>query len=185
MTITQTTLPDVLLIEPTKHGDARGFFMETWRDDVFAAAVGRAVRFVQDNASRSVKGTLRGLHYQHPYAQGKLVRVTRGEVYDVAVDIRRGSPYFGAWYGCILSEENTRQLWIPPGFAHGFYVVSDVADFAYKCTEYYHAETDGSVLWNDPDIGIQWPLDGDPLLSRKDTSGLRLADITTLPVWDG
>ncbi|MBL0175436.1 MAG: dTDP-4-dehydrorhamnose 3,5-epimerase [Ignavibacteria bacterium] len=175
MTIRETTLPGVRLIVPELRGDHRGFFMETWRRDRFEAA-GIPVDFMQDNASRSVKGTLRGLHYQHPYAQGKLVRVTAGRVFDVAVDIRRDSSYFGKWFGCELSAENSLQLWVPPGFAHGFYVLSDSADFAYKCTEYYHPETEGTILWNDPAIGIAWPLDGDPLLSEKDATAMTLDD---------
>jgi dTDP-4-dehydrorhamnose 3,5-epimerase len=174
MTIHQTPLPGVLVVEPKKYGDPRGFFMETWRMDRCAEA-GIATEFVQDNASRSVKGTLRGLHYQDPHAQGKLVRVTAGSVFDVAVDIRIGSSHYGKWYGCELSEENALQLWVPPGFAHGFYVLSDTADFAYKCTEYYHPEAEHTILWNDPSIGIAWPLDGDPLLSAKDMLGRTLA----------
>jgi dTDP-4-dehydrorhamnose 3,5-epimerase len=142
---------------------------------------GIGVLFIQDNASRSVKGTLRGLHYQHPHAQGKLVRVTAGAVFDVAVDIRRGSPHFGRWYGCELSDENRHQLWIPAGFAHGFSVLSAYADFAYKCTEYYHPETEGRIRWDDPAIGIDWPLDGAPLLSGKDAAAPLLSDVSILP----
>jgi len=171
--ITETTLPGVLRIEPMIHGDHRGFFLETFREDVFAGA-GIPTRFVQDNASRSVKNTLRGLHYQDPYPQGKLVRVTLGTVFDVAVDIQSESPTFGQWYGCELSDSNKHQLWIPPGFAHGFCVLSDYADFAYKCTEYYHPETEGTILWNDPAIGIVWPVK-EPLLSEKDKNASGLA----------
>lgn len=176
-----TTLSDVLLIEPMVHGDHRGFFLETYRANLFAEA-GIPTDFVQDNASRSVKNTLRGLHYQEPHAQGKLVRVTLGSVFDVAVDARRGSPTFGQWYGCELSEENKYMLWIPPGFAHGFCVLSEMADFSYKCTEYYHPETEGTILWNDPDIGIEWPV-GTPLLSEKDRKGKRLSQAETLPIY--
>jgi len=156
------------------HGDHRGFFLETFREDVFAGA-GIPTRFVQDNASRSVKNTLRGLHYQDPYPQGKLVRVTLGTVFDVAVDIRSESPSYGQWYGCELSDANKYQLWIPPGFAHGFCVLSEYADFAYKCTEYYHPETEGTILWNDPAIGIVWPVK-EPLFSEKDKNAPGLAD---------
>ncbi|MDH7516259.1 MAG: dTDP-4-dehydrorhamnose 3,5-epimerase [Bacteroidota bacterium] len=173
-------LPGVVLIETLKHGDRRGFFMETWREDLFAAE-GLPIRFVQDNASRSVKNTLRGLHYQHPHGQGKLVRVVSGRVFDVAVDIRRGSPHFGKWFGCELSDENALQMYVPPGFAHGYLVLSDTADFAYKCTEYYHPETEGTILWNDPFLGIDWPIEGEPLLSDKDRKGLPLCEADNLP----
>jgi dTDP-4-dehydrorhamnose 3,5-epimerase len=168
--ITPTTLPEVLLIEPVAHGDQRGFFVETWRQDRYAAA-GIPGPFVQDNHSRSVRHTLRGLHYQVQRPQGKLVRATMGTIFDVAVDMRRSSATFGRWVGAVLSDANHRQLWIPPGFAHGFYVVSDVADLIYKCTALYAAECDRSVRWDDPELGIEWPLaDGAaPLLSAKDT----------------
>ena len=176
-----TPLPGVLLIEPVVHGDQRGFFLETFHRERFEA-MGLPVDFVQDNASRSVRNTLRGLHYQYPYSQGKLVRVTSGRVFDVAVDIRRDSEHFGTWFGCELSDENKLQMWIPPGFAHGFCVLSETADFAYRCTEYYHPETESTILWNDPDIGITWPESGTWLLSPKDTAGRRLRDISDLPM---
>ena len=174
MRIIPTALPDVMLIEPTVHGDERGFFLETWRADAFASA-GLPTRFVQDNHSRSRGRILRGLHYQLMQPQGKLVRVVLGEVFDVAVDMRRSSPTFGRWVGAIISAENKRQLWVPPGFAHGFFVLSESADFIYKCTDYYHPASERSLLWNDPDVGIEWPLQGgEPLLSAKDLAGARL-----------
>lgn len=167
------SIPDVVLLEPRVFGDHRGFFLETFRQDDFAEHIGNYT-FVQDNHSKSTKGILRGLHYQVKHAQGKLVRVTSGQVFDVAVDIRQSSPWFGKWAGQILSAENKAMLWIPPGFAHGFYVLSDEAEFSYKCTDYYAPEYERSILWNDPDIGISWPLDGDPVLSSKDEQGLNL-----------
>lgn len=174
MKFTPTAIPDVVLIEPQVFADERGFFMETWQRRKFAEA-GIDVDFVQDNHSRSVKGTLRGLHYQlPPHAQGKLVRVTVGEVFDVAVDIRRGSPTFGRWVGEYLSAENKRMLWIPPGFAHGFYVTSDVAEFQYKCTDYYAPECERCIRWDDPQLAIAWPLAGEPLVSAKDERGFDL-----------
>lgn len=174
MKFTPTAIPDVVLIEPQVFEDERGFFMETWQRRKFAEA-GIDVDFVQDNHSRSVKGTLRGLHYQlPPHAQGKLVRVTVGEVFDVAVDIRRGSPTFGRWVGEYLSAENKRMLWIPPGFAHGFYVTSDVAEFQYKCTDYYAPECERCIRWDDPQLAIAWPLAGEPLVSAKDKRGVDL-----------
>mgnify|MGYP001443602565 FL=1 len=174
MKFTPTAIPDVVLIEPQVFADERGFFMETWQRRKFAEA-GIDVDFVQDNHSRSVKGTLRGLHYQlPPHAQGKLVRVTVGEVFDVAVDIRRGSPTFGRWVGEYLSAENKRMLWIPPGFAHGFYVTSDVAEFQYKCTDYYAPECERCIRWDDPQLAIAWPLAGEPLVSAKDKRGVDL-----------
>jgi dTDP-4-dehydrorhamnose 3,5-epimerase len=160
-------LPGVLLIEPQVFGDARGFFMESWNRKAFAEA-GLDLDFVQDNHSRSAKGVLRGLHYQLNAPQGKLVRVVSGAVFDVAVDLRRSSPHFGRWTGYELSAENQRMLWIPPGFAHGFLVLSASADFLYKTTAYYAPQWDRGVRWNDPDIGVVWPLDGEPLLSAKD-----------------
>jgi dTDP-4-dehydrorhamnose 3,5-epimerase len=175
MTITPTSLPGVLLIEPRVLGDARGFFMETYHARRYAEA-GLDVRFVQDNLSFSRRGTLRGLHYQQPHAQGKLVYVLQGEVFDVAVDIRSGSPTFGRWLGTTLSADNRRQLYVPPGFAHGFCVTSETALFAYKCTDFYDAAAEGSILWNDPAIGITWPV-GDPLLSDKDRRAPRLVDV--------
>ena len=174
MKFTPTAIPDVVLIEPQVFEDERGFFMETWQRRKFAEA-GIDVDFVQDNHSRSVKGTLRGLHYQlPPHAQGKLVRLTVGEVFDVAVDIRRGSPTFGRWVGEYLSAENKRMLWIPPGFAHGFYVTSDVAEFQYRCTDYYEPECERCIRWDDASLGIEWPLFGEPLISDKDRKGLTL-----------
>lgn len=171
-----TPIPGLLLLEPVVHGDMRGFFMETWRESFFAEH-GIPDRFVQDNHSRSVRGALRGLHYQLEYPQGKLVRAVRGEVFDVAVDLRHQSATFGQWFGANLSEDNRRQLWIPPGFAHGFCVLSESADLCYKCTEYYHPEDDRSLLWNDPAIGIEWPLpESGPILSERDRNAPRLAD---------
>ncbi len=169
------------MVEPDVFGDERGFFLESWQKKKFAEA-GITEEFVQDNHSRSVRGTLRGLHYQVRQAQGKLVRVTVGEVFDVAVDIRRGSPTFGRWVGETLSADNFRMLWVPPGFAHGFYVTSDIAEFQYKCTDYYAPEFERSILWNDAEIGVAWPvLPGQqPLLSGKDQAGLPLSE-TELP----
>jgi dTDP-4-dehydrorhamnose 3,5-epimerase len=171
---TETRVPGVILIEPRVHGDQRGFFMETYRADVFKAH-GIDKAFVQDNHSRSARGVLRGLHYQEPYPQGKLVRCVRGELFDVAVDIRRGSPAFGKWFGITLSEENRSMLWIPPGFAHGFCALTDDAELVYKTTEIYHPETDHSILWNDPKIGIEWPI-AEPSLSAKDAAAPLLRD---------
>lgn len=178
MKVIETAIPDVRIIEPQVFGDARGFFMETWSRRDFAA-VGIDADFVQDNHSCSVQGTLRGLHYQIQRAQGKLVRVTAGEVFDVAVDLRRDSPTFGHWVGVMLSVENYRQLWVPPGFAHGFYVVSEVAEFQYKCTDYYAPEHERCIRRDDPELGIEWPLiagGSEPLLSDKDRAGVRFAD---------
>jgi dTDP-4-dehydrorhamnose 3,5-epimerase len=182
MLIRTTLLPGVLLLESVVHGDGRGFFLESFHRERFAA-LGLPTEFVQDNASRSVRDTLRGLHFQHPHAQGKLVRVVTGRVFDVAVDIRRGSPDFGRWYGCELSDTNNFQMWIPPGYAHGFCVLSDVADFSYKCTEYYHPESEQTLAWDDPDIGIAWPGGSEWILSEKDRAGKRLSDIDWLPVY--
>ena len=170
MKIIPTDLPEVLILEPQVFGDERGFFMESYNRRAFNAAVGHEVDFVQDNHSRSARGVLRGLHYQlPPHAQGKLVRVTAGCVFDVAVDVRRSSPRFGQWVGMELSAGNHRQLWIPPGFAHGFVVLSDSADFLYKTTDYYSREAERAVIWNDPTIGIEWPdLGQEPALSPKD-----------------
>lgn len=175
MRIVQTSLPGVLLIEPRVFGDARGFFMETWNRKDFAG-LGIDADFVQDNHSRSAKGVLRGLHYQIRQPQGKLVRVTSGSVFDVAVDIRRSSAHFGRWAGWELSADNQRMMWVPPGFAHGFLVLSETADFLYKTSDYYAPEHERCVLWNDPAIGIDWPLDGDPILSDKDKVGDLLRD---------
>lgn len=177
MKLIETAIPDVRIIEPRVFGDARGFFMETWSRRDFAAA-GIDADFVQDNHSRSVQGTLRGLHYQIQQPQGKLVRVTAGEVFDVAVDLRRASPTFGRWVGVMLSSENHRQLWVPPGFAHGFYVVSEVAEFQYKCTDYYAPVHERCIRWDDPELGIEWPLiagGSGPLLSAKDRNGLLIS----------
>jgi dTDP-4-dehydrorhamnose 3,5-epimerase len=173
--IIETTLPGVLIIEPRVFGDARGFFLESWNRQNFADA-GLDLDFVQDNHSRSARGVLRGLHYQLENPQGKLVRVTQGAVFDVAVDIRRSSPHFGKWVGVELSAKNHRMLWIPPGFAHGFLVLSETADFLYKCTTLYHPPSDRGIRWDDPDIGIAWPDVGlAPLLSANDTVATQLA----------
>ncbi|HTS21389.1 MAG TPA: dTDP-4-dehydrorhamnose 3,5-epimerase [Casimicrobiaceae bacterium] len=174
MNATPTALPDVLLIEPRVFGDARGFFFESWNQRAFAAA-GLDGIFVQDNHSRSLRGVLRGLHYQVEHAQGKLVRVCAGEVFDVAVDIRRSSPTFGRWVGMNLSADNRRMLWIPPGFAHGFLVVSEAAEFLYKTTDYWYPEHERTLLWNDPALAIDWPLEGAPVLAAKDAAGQPLA----------
>lgn len=164
-----TSIKDLCIIEPQVFGDARGYFMESYSEVDFAEA-GLTMKFVQDNESRSKKGVLRGLHFQTQHTQGKLVRVVEGEVYDVAVDLREGSPTFGKWEGVLLTAENKRQFYVPEGFAHGFLVVSDVATFQYKCTDYYAPEYDGGILWNDPEVGIEWPLEGieEVLLSEKD-----------------
>jgi dTDP-4-dehydrorhamnose 3,5-epimerase len=172
-------LPELLILEPKVFGDGRGFFMECYQRERYYQ-VGIRATFVQDNLSRSVKGTLRGLHLQEPRPQGKLVSVLRGFVYDVAVDVRRGSPTFGKWVGLELSEENRRQLWIPQGFAHGFCVLSDFADFFYKCTDTYAPECERAIAWNDPDLGIPWPISA-PLLSKKDAEAPRLKDAPVLP----
>ena len=180
MKVIQTTLPDVLLLEPRVYGDARGFFMESYNKRVFAE-LGLAVEFVQDNHSRSGRNVLRGLHYQIVQPQGKLVRVVRGAVFDVAVDLRRGSPTFGRWEGVELSEDNKRMLWIPPGFAHGFLVLSESADFLYKTTDFYAPEHERCIRWDDADIGIAWPLLGEPILSTKDRQGKRLREAEVYP----
>jgi dTDP-4-dehydrorhamnose 3,5-epimerase len=181
LNISETRLPGVLLIEPKVFGDGRGFFMETYRADTFRD-FGIADTFVQDNHSRSARGVLRGLHYQEPNAQGKLVRCTRGAIFDVAVDIRRGSPSFGRWFGLELSDANKRMLWIPPGFAHGFCALEDGSDLVYKCTSLYDAASDRAILWNDPAIGIEWPI-AEPLLSAKDANAPRLAEAAPLPAY--
>ena len=181
MKISRSPIPDILVFEPTVHGDHRGYFMETWRQSFFDEN-GIGLHFVQDNQSMSRKGTLRGLHYQLKHPQGKLARVISGEVFDVAVDLRRQSPDFGKWYGVMLSGENKKQLWIPPGFAHGFYVLSESAELLYKCTDYYHPEDDHSLRWDDPEIGIQWPqLDAGPVLSDKDRNAKLLSAAPTYP----
>jgi dTDP-4-dehydrorhamnose 3,5-epimerase len=174
MKATPLAIPDVVLLEPRVFGDDRGFFFESFNQRQFNEAIGQTVAFVQDNHSRSAKNVLRGLHYQIQQPQGKLVRVVMGEVFDVAVDIRKSSPTFGQWVGEILSAENKKQLWVPEGFAHGFVVLSDHAEFLYKTTDYWAPEFERSIAWNDPAIGIQWPIDGEPQLSAKDRSGLPL-----------
>lgn len=179
MNYEKLAIPDVVLMTPKVFGDERGFFMETFRQDEFVKHCGN-YSFVQDNHSSSKKGILRGLHYQHKQPQGKLVRVTKGEVFDVAVDMRRNSPTFGKWVGEYLSESNKRMLWVPPGFAHGFYVTSDMAEFQYKCTDVYAPGDEYSLLWNDATVGIVWPIGLDlPLLSAKDAEGRRFADCPT------
>lgn len=179
MNVEVTPLPGVLIVTPRVFSDTRGFFLETFHSGKYAAK-GIPGPFVQDNWSHSVKDTLRGLHFQNPNEQGKLVCVTRGAVFDVAVDIRVGSPHFGKWFGCELSEGNRRQLWIPPGFAHGFYALTDDADFLYKCTAHYAPDCEQSILWNDPAIGIEWP-STTPLLAKKDQEAPLLANATLLP----
>ncbi len=171
MNVRPTAIPGVVILEPSVFGDDRGFFFESFNDNRFRELTGTDVRFVQDNHSRSSKGVLRGLHYQIRQPQGKLVRVTRGAVFDVAVDVRRRSPTFGQWVGVELSEDNKRQFWVPAGFAHGFVVLSDTADFLYKTTDYYAPVHERSIRWNDPDIGIQWQYEGEPSLSDKDRNG--------------
>lgn len=180
MQVIDTALQDVKILEPRVFGDDRGFFLESWNKQQFGE-LGLPTEFVQDNHSRSSQGVLRGLHYQIKQPQGKLVRVTAGEVYDVAVDMRRSSPDFGRWVGVMLSESNKRQLWVPPGFAHGFYVISQSADFQYKCTEFYAPEYERSLLWNDPEIGIDWPLVDNtaPTLAEKDAAALTLKQCDT------
>lgn len=185
MNVIKTKLPGVLIIEPPIFGDTRGFFQETWQSKKYEE-IGIRETFVQDNLSFSTRGVLRGLHYQQPNTQGKLVSVIQGEVFDVAVDIRVGSATFGQWIGVYLSGENHRQLWVPPGFAHGFCVLSDFTYFTYKCTDIYTPSAEGGVLWNDPDIGIEWPLK-DVLLSDKDQIYPRLKEVSVerLPVMEG
>ncbi|RQR67945.1 dTDP-4-dehydrorhamnose 3,5-epimerase [Burkholderia sp. Bp9015] len=174
--VTATALPEVKIIEPKVFGDARGFFYESFNAREFAEQVDPGVEFVQDNHSRSAKGVLRGLHYQIQHAQGKLVRVVEGEVLDVAVDIRKSSPNFGKWVGVRLSAWNHRQLWVPPGFAHGFVVLSEAAEFLYKTTDYWFPEHERCIVWNDRDLSIDWEIDGEPLLAPKDANAARLAD---------
>lgn len=175
MEIVRTGIEGVLLIKPKVFGDHRGFFLETFQEERYREA-GIAHRFVQDNHSRSRKGILRGLHFQRSHPQGKLVSALRGRVFDVAVDIRPESPTFGKWHGAVLDDENHHQLWVPPGLAHGFCVLSDVADFVYKCTDYYHPEDEGAVRWDDPDIGVDWPI-AEPILSDKDSKAPRLREM--------
>ncbi|GIU12374.1 dTDP-4-dehydrorhamnose 3,5-epimerase [Shewanella sp. c952] len=178
MKVTNTSIPDVKIIEPRVFGDERGFFMETWNQERFEDLVtGKQTRFVQDNHSKSTKGVLRGLHYQTENTQGKLVRVISGEVFDVAVDIRKCSPTFGEWVGVYLSETNKLQLWVPEGFAHGFYVTSMHAELVYKCTNYYNPKFEQTILWNDPLLGINWPIHGEPQLSEKDKLGSKFNGI--------
>jgi dTDP-4-dehydrorhamnose 3,5-epimerase len=175
--VTPTAIPDVLILEPKVFGDARGFFFESYNENDFKQATGLDVKFVQDNHSRSSKGVLRGLHYQlPPHAQGKLVRCVRGAVFDVAVDIRKSSPTFGKWVGVELSEDNHKQFWIPPGFAHGFLTLTDAAEFLYKTTDYYSPASDRGIAWNDVDIDINWPARIPPVLSSKDEHGKQLVD---------
>lgn len=181
MKVIDTKIPDVKIIEPAVFGDERGFFMETWKQKKFEELVtGKPTIFVQDNHSKSKKGILRGLHYQTENTQGKLVRVISGEVFDVAVDIRKNSPTFGQWVGVYLSAENKRQFWVPEGFAHGFYVTSDEAEFVYKCTDYYNPNAEVSILWNDETLAIEWPVSTEPLLSEKDKYGLCFSRETSL-----
>jgi len=176
MNVIETKLKDCLIIEPRVFGDDRGFFLETFQAERYENLAGIALPFVQDNYSRSAKGVLRGLHFQRSKPQGKLVRVVKGKVYDVAVDIRKESSTFGQWESVILSEENKTQFWIPPGFAHGFLVLSEIADFEYKCTNYYDPDDEGSILWNDPTLDIPWPID-EPILSDKDINAPLLTDL--------
>ena len=176
MNVIQTKIPDVIIFEPKVFGDDRGFFYESFNAKLFEQATGLNVNFVQDNHSKSAKNVLRGLHYQIEQAQGKLVRVTQGEVFDVAVDMRASSATFGQWVGTHLSAENKRQMWVPPGFAHGFLVLSDTAEFLYKTTDFYAPQFECCLKWDDPSIGVEWPLQGIPLLSAKDAVGLSLQD---------
>ncbi|MCX4176116.1 MULTISPECIES: dTDP-4-dehydrorhamnose 3,5-epimerase [Paraburkholderia] len=176
LTAIPTSLPGVLILEPKVFGDDRGFFFESFNARAFEQATGLKREFVQDNHSRSSAGVLRGLHYQIQHAQGKLVRVVAGEVFDVAVDIRKSSPTFGQWVGVVLSAANKRQLWVPEGFAHGFVVTSESAEFLYKTTDYWYPEHERSILWNDPEIGIEWPIDGNPIVAPKDAAGALLRD---------
>jgi len=175
MKVTRCDIAGLLIIEPKVFGDARGFFLETWNELHYREA-GLDLRFVQDNMSSSRRGTIRGLHFQNPKAQGKLVWAIEGEVFDVAVDLRRGSPTFGRWHGLSLSEQNRLQFYVPPGFAHGFAVLSDIAVFAYKCTEFYSPKDELTLCWDDPDVGVKWPF-ADPVLSEKDKKGVRMKDL--------
>lgn len=177
MNIVDTKIPEVKIIEPKVFGDDRGFFLETFQAERYASVIGDGLTFVQDNHSRSCKGVLRGLHFQKTKPQGKLVRVVTGEVFDVAVDIRKDSPTFGQWEGVLLTGDNKKQFWVPPGFAHGFVVLSDTADFEYKCTDYYDPNDEGAICWNDPDLAIDWPIDFEPSLSAKDLEAGLLKDL--------
>jgi dTDP-4-dehydrorhamnose 3,5-epimerase len=179
MNVVRTAIPDVMILEPRVFSDERGFFFESWNARDFRAAVGSDLPFVQDNQSHSRRGVLRGLHYQIEQPQGKLVRVARGRVFDVAVDLRRSSAMFGRWVGVELSDDNHRQVFVPAGFAHGFLVLSDEADVLYKTTDYYAAQHERCLIWNDPDVGIAWPLSGEPVLAAKDRAGLRLKEAET------
>ena len=181
MKVTPTTIPGVLILDPTVHEDGRGFFYESYNQRTLAALLGSTCAFVQDNHSRSARHVLRGLHYQIKRPQAKLIRVIAGEVFDVAVDLRRSSPTFGRWIGITLSAANKRQLWIPVGFAHGFLVLSAFAECLYKTTDYWSPEHERTVIWNDPDVGIKWPLTGDPVLSEKDKKGVGLKEAEVLP----
>lgn len=182
MKVSAASIPDVLVLEPKVFADSRGFFFESWNDEVFRSATGVVDSFVQDNHSRSRRGVLRGLHYQVDRPQGKLVRVVRGRVFDVVVDLRQGSPWFGQWTGAELSDEDHRMLWVPAGFAHGFLVLSDEADFLYKTTDCYSAPGERTLLWNDPAVGVEWPLGGmTPVLSAKDEMGVLLSVAETYP----
>jgi len=181
MKFTRLEIPDLVLIEPKVFGDDRGFFYESFNRQVFAQGIGVDPDFVQDNHSRSSRGVLRGLHYQIQQAQGKLVRVVQGRVFDVAVDLRRSSPTFGKWVGAELSGENKHMLWVPPGFAHGFVTLSDTAEFLYKTTDYYAPAHERSILWSDPQIGIRWPIDFEPVLAKKDAAGVLLRDAEVFP----
>ena len=179
MRCTPTAIPDALILEPKVFGDDRGFFYESYNQQAFQAATGLDVTFVQDNHSKSARNVLRGLHYQVEQPQGKLVRVVQGEVFDVAVDIRKGSKTFGLWVGQILSAENKKQLWVPPGLAHGFVVLSETAEFLYKTTDYYAPAHERCIAWNDPDLAIDWQIQGEPLLSAKDAAGVAFRDATS------
>lgn len=181
MKVTPTSIPEVLVFEPTVFGDDRGFFYESYNAQQFSQMTGLSVNFVQDNHSRSARNVLRGLHYQIRQPQGKLVRVISGAIFDVVVDIRASSPFFGRWIGVEVSAENRRQLWVPPGFAHGFVVTSEAAECLYKTTDYWSPEHERSILWNDPALAIEWPLAGEPMLSGKDSHGKLLADAEVFP----
>jgi dTDP-4-dehydrorhamnose 3,5-epimerase len=181
MKVVRTAIPDVLIFEPRVFGDERGFFFESWNTREFEIAIGHNIQFVQDNHSRSGSRVLRGLHYQIVQPQGKLVRVVRGCVFDVAVDLRKSSPTFGRWVGTELSEDNHRQCWVPTGFAHGFLVLSESADFLYKTTNYYAPEHERRLIWNDPAVGIKWPENVEPILSARDMTGLPLSDAEVFP----
>lgn len=181
MNIIPSSIPDVLIIEPKVFGDERGFFFESFNERIWRDLTGLDVRFVQHNHSRSEAGVLRGLHYQIQHPQGKLVRVIAGEVFDVAVDIRRSSPAFGRWFGMCLSAENKRQMWVPPGFAHGFYVTSDYAEFLYLTTDFWAPEHERCIAWNDPELAIAWPLKGEPIVSAKDRQGRTFREAELFP----